>query len=103
MGFFKLNTNNSAQRERYGCGGIIWDYKGILIQAYYIPLHQCSVLDAELYPILHGLIVASNLGIVKLWIQVDALLLINILNKGFSLSPNIIYIVKKIGALLKIF
>lgn len=103
MSSFKHNTDRSIQRERYGYGGIIRDSKDILIQAYYIILHQCYVLYVELYAILHGLNVASNLSFIKLWIEVDALLVINILHKGFSLLPNVFYLVKRISALLKIF
>lgn len=103
VGYFKLNTDGSIHRYRYVCGGIIRDYKGFLIQAYSIPLNHCSVLYAELYAILYGLTVASNLGISKLWIEIDALIVINILSKVFSYFPSIYYIVKRIITSLNLF
>ncbi|PKU72524.1 Putative ribonuclease H protein [Dendrobium catenatum] len=88
---FKLNTDGSFNNLNAGCGGIIRDHKGMVVMAYAGSSPGTNALQAEIDNLLYGIQLCLSLGINNIWVEVDALLLIQYVN-GYSMNnPNIFY------------
>ncbi|PKU64272.1 Putative ribonuclease H protein [Dendrobium catenatum] len=100
IGFIKVNTDGSVSDNKYGCGGILRNYKGNMIMAFSSPIENCSVLVAELLAILKALNICLYSGFFKIWLEVDALLVINCLSAEHSGNFDTFYILKDIKKML---
>ncbi|KAL0915057.1 hypothetical protein M5K25_015457 [Dendrobium thyrsiflorum] len=102
VNFVKLNTDGSVKDNGWGCGGIIRDSNGNSIIAFATPLEKCSVILAELSAIFHGLKLCAALGLVNIWIEVDALYMLYCLkDKGKKVcNPEIFYMLREVNQLL---
>lgn len=72
-GIWSLNCDasvNSYGREA-GCGGVLLDHHGNFCFAFAHRLHRCSVLEAELRGILHGMNIAWSRGFNHLEVNSD--------------------------------
>ncbi|KAL0923148.1 hypothetical protein M5K25_007196 [Dendrobium thyrsiflorum] len=74
---FSFIAKDFVNHTSYGCGGIIRDYDGNFIIAYGVPLPKCTVIFAELSALFYGLNLCVSLGIDNIWIEVDALYMLN--------------------------
>lgn len=72
-GWLKLNTDGSVQRaeRRVGAGGLIRDEYGRWLQGFMINPGCCSVEEAELWAILHGLRMAWESGHKRFTLESD--------------------------------
>ncbi|XP_020679019.1 uncharacterized protein LOC110097117 [Dendrobium catenatum] len=94
--FVKLNSNGSVRNSNARAGGIIRDYQGVVLAAFASPLHPCSVLTTELYRLSYGIDICNKLGFVNVWIEVDAHLIIQILNNQGLVNHHNFYLLRKI-------
>ena len=81
-GWMKLNTDGSALGNpgRAGGGGVIRDHLGNWIKGFGHALRTTNSFMAELWALRDGLIMAKELGIPNLIVELDALSVINILS-----------------------
>ncbi|XP_028555738.1 uncharacterized protein LOC114580936 [Dendrobium catenatum] len=92
--YVKLNLEGSVGPNCSGAGGIIMDQLGCILAAY---AGQCSnVISTELMALHYGLNICIKMGITFVWIEVDAMLLIQIINNVVHGSPQNFYLIKKI-------
>ncbi|PKU60196.1 Putative ribonuclease H protein [Dendrobium catenatum] len=70
----KINTDGSVATGKWGCGGILRNADGILVFYFAGPLSSCSVPFAEVIALYQALKIALSKGILRVWIEVDALL-----------------------------
>ncbi|PKU77129.1 Putative ribonuclease H protein [Dendrobium catenatum] len=98
--YIKVNTDGSVFDNNYGCGGIIRNYKGNLIVAFSSPINKCSVLYAELMAIYKALQLCLSSGYFKIWLEVDAILVINCLAADYIGNFDTFYILKDIKKML---
>lgn len=73
---------------------------GDVIIAYASSLNHCKVIYAEMRGLSYGLEVCYRLGIRNVAIEVDALNLIQLVNKNTICYPDFFYIIRKIKMLL---
>ncbi|KAL0918430.1 hypothetical protein M5K25_010439 [Dendrobium thyrsiflorum] len=98
--YCKLNSNGSMKDDAAGGGGIVRNHLGNVLVAYAIPLHTTNVPNVELLALLYGLNVCMRFGISKVWIEVDVMLVIYLINRKNFDNPNNFYILKNIKNLL---
>ncbi|KAL0928426.1 hypothetical protein M5K25_000307 [Dendrobium thyrsiflorum] len=79
--YCKLNSDGSVKNNMAGGGGIVRNHLGHVLAAYAIPLHTTNVPTAELLALLYGLNLCMRMGITKVWIEVDAMLVIYLINR----------------------
>ena len=79
-GWFTLNFDGAAKGNpgNAGVGGLIQDSLGRWVQGYYIGLGITTSVNAELRGLLEGLKLASQLNITQLIIELDALVVISL-------------------------
>ncbi|PKU62326.1 Putative ribonuclease H protein [Dendrobium catenatum] len=98
--FIKINTDGSVREGLYGCGGILRNDKGNLVLAFATPLNKCSVLVAELKAIYEALKICLSLGILKVWLEIDALIAIKEISVEKKGNFETFYIIKDIKRML---
>ncbi|KAK7272851.1 hypothetical protein RIF29_13891 [Crotalaria pallida] len=83
-GWVKLNTDGSFFQapESAACGGIMRDHIGSFVSAFSCQLGNCSIIDAELWAILHGLRLAYGRGLRRVVMESDSLVAIRFLQEG---------------------
>lgn len=84
-----------------GCDGLIRDWEGKVISTFACPLNYYNVLYAELYAIYYGILICNRLNITDIWIEVDPLNAINMIQSTISKKADIFYLHKKIMFILK--
>ncbi|KAI0518958.1 hypothetical protein KFK09_006397 [Dendrobium nobile] len=94
--YVKLNSDGSVGPNGAGAGGIIRDYLGNIIVAYTAPIQWSSAISTELKPLLYGLEICIKLGINFVWIELDVMLLIQIIDNVVPGNPNNFYLIRKI-------
>ncbi|KAJ6719969.1 REVERSE TRANSCRIPTASE ZINC-BINDING DOMAIN-CONTAINING PROTEIN-RELATED-RELATED [Salix viminalis] len=77
---FKLNVDGSFQGNSVvvGGGGILRDWHGNVSFFFFLPLKAKSALHAEILTLYHGLNICKDRGIGRVWIEMDALSVINL-------------------------
>ncbi|KAF9681426.1 hypothetical protein SADUNF_Sadunf05G0000200 [Salix dunnii] len=77
---FKLNVDGSFQGRNAvsGGGGILRDWHGNVSFFFFLPLKAKSALHAEILTLYHGLCICKDRGISKVWIEMDALSVIHL-------------------------
>ncbi|PKU83698.1 Putative ribonuclease H protein [Dendrobium catenatum] len=98
--YIKVNTDGSVSKDYSGCGGILRNDKGNLVVAFSSPLSNCSVLFAELMAIFKALQICSSSGYFKIWIEVDAMLVINSIFSYQNDNFDTFYVLKDIKKML---
>ncbi|KAJ6731270.1 REVERSE TRANSCRIPTASE ZINC-BINDING DOMAIN-CONTAINING PROTEIN-RELATED-RELATED [Salix viminalis] len=91
---FKLNVDGSFQgrsaRVRWW-GGILRDWHGNVSFYFFLPLKAKSALHAEILTLYHGLRICKDRGISKVWIEMDALSVINLVQNRCIGSWEVCY------------
>lgn len=82
-----------------GCGGLIRDYNGNMIMAFAYPLTHCSVVFAE-FAVYDGLSICNALKINRIWVEVDAKIIIQIIENKNSCNVEVLYLLRSILMLL---
>lgn len=73
-GWVKLNSDGafSSQTRMAACGGVVRDHFGAFVLAYAKKLGSCTVLQAELWGILHGVRLLLDRGYTRVAIETDS-------------------------------
>lgn len=97
-GYWKLNTDGSVKNNgrSAGCGGVLRGSRGEFIFGFSCRLRACSVLEAELQGILHGLRIAWNRGYKSLMVEAYSTEAIDLLSRGGTGDNNTQLIVNEI-------
>ncbi|KAF9688547.1 hypothetical protein SADUNF_Sadunf02G0208300 [Salix dunnii] len=77
---FKFNVDGSFQGNSVvpSGGGILCDWHGNVNFFFFLPLKAKSALHAEILSLYHGLNICKDRGIGRVWIEMDALSVINL-------------------------
>ncbi|CAL5427260.1 unnamed protein product [Camellia sinensis] len=88
---FKMNTDGSASGDPRdgGFGGLINDEKGIWIYSFYGKLTNCSCIEAEIWAIYRGLIIAFEKGYKDLIIETDSMDAIDMLKEKVEVISSL--------------
>nr|KYP52893.1 Putative ribonuclease H protein At1g65750 family [Cajanus cajan] len=89
-GFLKLNSDGVVAESRIAaCGGVIRDENGVFVFGYSGKIEICSVLQAELWAIYHGLRLIKEKGIgLDLLIESDSEVVVKFLNERCPREHN---------------
>ena len=87
-GWIKGNFDGAAKGNpgRAGCGGVLRDQVGNVIDAIIVPIGYSNSHIAEAIAALYTMKLAVELGHPKLWLEGDSLNIINILNNKNSIT-----------------
>lgn len=94
--FVKLNSNGSVNQNSAGAGGILRDHRGMILAAYASPLSSSSVITAELTALSLGIEKCIILGFFNVWIELDAHIVVQIINNLVQGNPQDFYLIRKI-------
>lgn len=104
-GWIKLNSDDSV-RDGNGiasCGGILRDENGIFLAAFASNLWACTIMQAELSGILHGIHLARRRNVAKLLIESDSNNAIQLLDSACDSTHPCALILHDIKELIKDF
>ena len=81
-GWVKLNTDGSAMKnpDRAGGGGLLRDHDGVWLRGFARGLGYTNSILAELWALRDGLLLAKELGLQHLIIELDALSVVMLMN-----------------------
>ncbi|KAL0458988.1 UNVERIFIED_CONTAM: putative ribonuclease H protein [Sesamum latifolium] len=101
--WLNLNTDGAAKGNPgpAGAGGLLRDHFGRIIFAFQEPLGTCSNVQAELKAILRGLQICKDKNLHKIWIEVDALNVIKILENPCQEAWNLQHLLQKTRTLMR--
>ena len=90
-GWFKLNSDGASfvNPGKAGGGGIIRDRQGAWVKGYARSIGFTSSIMAELWALRDGLRLADHLGIWQLEVELDAMVIVELLNS--KKNPNSVY------------
>ena len=90
-GWFKLNSDGASfvNPGKAGGGGIIRDSQGAWVKGYARSIGFTSSIMAELWALRDGLRLADHLGIWQLEVELDAMVIVELLNS--KKNPNSVY------------
>ncbi|KAI0511114.1 hypothetical protein KFK09_011737 [Dendrobium nobile] len=94
--YFKLNTDGSYNSVTAGCAGIIRDHNGKIVVAFAGPSSGTYAITAEIDSLNFGVKLCQSLGFTNIWIEVDALLLIQYISGNSSYNPTNFYKIREI-------
>lgn len=102
-GVFKLNVDGShgLGKGSLACGGLIRDAEGNFIKGFHSKITSSNVIWAELWGVLSGLQLARNIMLQHIVVEVDSKTAIDTINKGFSTSPALQYLIEEIKTLVR--
>ncbi|KAI0511115.1 hypothetical protein KFK09_011738 [Dendrobium nobile] len=100
--FVKLNTDGSIDSMKAGAGGLIRDFKGDLLAAFAAPVQNRNVMLAEFQALYFGLELCLKMGFNNVWIEVDSLFLVQIMEKGNIGNVHLFYLTRKIKGMLNL-
>ncbi|KAL0385591.1 UNVERIFIED_CONTAM: hypothetical protein Sradi_2953400 [Sesamum radiatum] len=82
-GWWKLNCNGASKEnlEAVGIGWLIRNSHGNLVLAFADFLEEQTNTYAELYAVVRGLQLARDTGCNRLWIEIDAMVVLHIIEK----------------------
>ena len=85
MGWVKLNTDGSAigSTGRASGGGVIRNHEGQWLKGYARPLGSSNSCMVELWALRDGLLLAKEMGLNNLIIEMDALSVVLLMNNNF--------------------
>ncbi|GJX33253.1 non-LTR retroelement reverse transcriptase [Tanacetum coccineum] len=98
-----LNTDGASRGNlgEAGGGGILRDSRGCFIRAFAENYGICTVTRSEILALLHGIIMARDVGIRKLLIKVNSQVVVHLMEGKIIRHSPAFYIVKKCRNLLK--
>ncbi|PKU60369.1 Putative ribonuclease H protein [Dendrobium catenatum] len=96
----KINTDCSVASNKWGCGGILRNAKGNMVCCFAGPLSSCSVPYAELMALYQDHKIALSMGILRVWIEVDTLLVLHFLYSYNTGNANNFYTLREIKGML---
>ncbi|PKU78122.1 Putative ribonuclease H protein [Dendrobium catenatum] len=99
--FVKLNTDGSVGVLKAGAGGVIRDYCGDLLAAFASSLQTSDVISAELNALLLGLDLCINYGYNDVWVELDALFIVQSITEGATGNANYFYLLRKVKNRIK--
>ncbi|KAB5533656.1 hypothetical protein DKX38_016742 [Salix brachista] len=102
---FKLNVDGSFQGNSVvaGGGGILRDWHDNVSFFFFLPLKAKSALHAEIQTLYHGLNICKDRGIGRVWIEMDALSVINLVQNRCIGSWDVCYSLQGIYDCLNFF
>ncbi|EOY25451.1 Uncharacterized protein TCM_016759 [Theobroma cacao] len=96
-GEYKLNVDGSSRNGHLAAsGGILRDHTGKLIFGFSENIGLCNSLQAELRALLRGLLLCKERHIENLWIEMDALAVIQLIQHSQKGSHDIRYLLESI-------
>ena len=104
-GWIKGNFDGAAKGNlgRVGCGGVLRDHVGNIIDAIAVPIGHSNSHIVEATTALYTMKLAADLGHPKLWLEGDSLNIINILNNKNTITWSIEATVMEIKSLINKF
>ena len=80
QGWFKLNSDGASQGNlgRAGRGGLIRDHDGKWVKSYMRNIGQATSVATEFWALRDGLMLAAQLGINHLHVELDAQVVVNL-------------------------
>jgi ribonuclease HI len=105
FGWIKGNFDGAAKGNpgNAGCGGVLRDHMGNVIDAIAIPIGHSNSHIAEATAALYTMRIAVELGCPNLWLEGDSLNIVNILNNKCSTSWSIEVTIKEMKNLIQNF
>ena len=105
LGWFKLNTDGSSilHRGLAGGGGIIRDAFGNWVIGFSSSFDFTSSIMAELSALRHGLVMAKNIGVAKIVVELDAKIAVNLITNMSKTKKSMKSIVMECKNLLQQF
>lgn len=102
QGFHKLNCDGavSGAGAMAGCRGILRDASGKFIFAFSHKLEPCSVLEAELWAIYHGLSLAWGRGFRNIIIDSDSINAVKLLSEGCDQLHPCLHLVRGMKSMI---
>ncbi|KAL0928352.1 hypothetical protein M5K25_000229 [Dendrobium thyrsiflorum] len=97
--FYKLNSDGSVKNNRASGGGIIRTKDGSVLAAFATTIHTNCVLTAELLALFAGIKLCVSHGLLNVWIEVDAMHVISMINSD-HVNPKNFYLIRNIKNLL---
>lgn len=84
LGYAKLNCDGAVRsfNEKAACGGVLRDDNGAFLWGFAVKLGRCTVTQAELWAIIHGLKLAKERGYSKIMVESDSLTAVKFINGG---------------------
>ncbi|MCH84271.1 RNA-directed DNA polymerase (Reverse transcriptase), partial [Trifolium medium] len=97
-----LNTDGAAKKETgmTGCGGLLRDSNGRWVVGFAKNLGNTNAYMAELWGLYEGLILANNMGVHQLEVQLDSSIVVDSIQHGRIGSAKAWSIIKRIKQLL---
>ncbi|EOY26462.1 Uncharacterized protein TCM_028138 [Theobroma cacao] len=90
IGEYKLNVDGSSRNGLHAAsGGVLRDHTGKLIFGFSENIGPCNSLQAELHALLRGFLLCKERHIEKLWIEMDALVAIQLIQPSKKGSHDI--------------
>ncbi|PKU68850.1 Putative ribonuclease H protein [Dendrobium catenatum] len=93
-GWIKLNTDGSYNGKVAGCGDILRNHLGQMIKAFAGPVTGNSAFIAELNGIIYGISICIKLGYNRIWIEIDAMLLLHYINNNSLFNAENYYLIR---------
>ncbi|EOX96783.1 Uncharacterized protein TCM_005954 [Theobroma cacao] len=104
IGEYKLNVDGSSRNGLHAAtGGVLRDHTGKLIFGFSENIGPCNSLQAELRALLRGLLLCKERHIEKLWIEMDALAAIQLIQPSKKGPYDIRYLLESIRMCLSSF
>ncbi|WRX14697.1 Reverse transcriptase domain - like 10 [Theobroma cacao] len=104
LGEHKLNVDGSSrQNQSAAIGGLLRDHTGTLVFGFSENIGLSNSLQAELRALLRGLLLCKERNIEKLWIEMDALVAIQMVQQSQKGSHDIRYLLASIRKCLSCF
>ncbi|WRX25598.1 Reverse transcriptase domain - like 10 [Theobroma cacao] len=97
-GEFKLNVDGSAKHNFHNAagGGLLRDHTGTLIFGFSENFGSCDSLQAELMALHRGLLLCTAYSVSRLWIEMDAKVVVHMINEGHQGSSRTRYLLASI-------
>ncbi|PKU78391.1 Putative ribonuclease H protein [Dendrobium catenatum] len=94
--WIKLNTYGSYNGKVAGCGGILRNHFGKVIYAFAGPVSGNYAFLAELHGLIYGISICIKLGFNRVWIEVDAMLILHYLNSSKLFNAENFYLIRQL-------
>ncbi|PKU66990.1 Putative ribonuclease H protein [Dendrobium catenatum] len=95
--YVKLNTDGSVGA---GAGGIIRDFGGEVVATFATPLQINDVISAELSALILGLELCIKYGCNSVWIELDAMFIVQSIKDGATGNANYFYLFRKVKIIM---
>ncbi|WRX28180.1 Reverse transcriptase domain - like 10, partial [Theobroma cacao] len=102
IGEYKLNVDGSSRNgQNAASGGVLRDHTGKLVFGFSENIGPSNSLQAELHALLRGLLLCQERHIDNLWIEMDALVVIQMILRSQKGSHDIRYLLESIRKCLR--